>query len=100
MTTKYILAATIAFATSAFVMAAAHAMTGRAAIDKCINRGTEGGCIFSCNQDTGACIIDMLDTGQIIICPTPSGECHMGHRKPKAGMSGVGSKSTAGATAQ
>ena len=37
MTTKYILAATIAFATSAFVMASAHAMTGRAAIDKCIN---------------------------------------------------------------
>lgn len=93
MSAKYILAATLAIAASAIAMSSAHAMTGRAAIDRCIDIGVEGGCIFSCNQTTGACKIDMLDTGQTISCPTPDGQCHVERRKAKAGSAAAGSRS-------
>lgn len=100
MFNRHILAAAISIAAVAMGMSAANAMKGRAAIDRCIDLGSDGGCIFSCNQTTGACKIDMLDTGQTIICPSPTDECHMGRRQPKAGLSGAGAKTKAPAIAQ
>lgn len=100
MSAKFILAVTLAIAASAIAMSSAHATTGRAAIDRCIDIGVEGGCIYSCSPTTGACKIDMLDTGQTISCPTPDGQCHVERRKAKAARTGAGAVPTVGLNRQ
>jgi hypothetical protein len=100
MSAKYILAATLAVAASAIIMSSAHAITGRDAVGRCIDIGTDGGCIHSCSQVTGVCKVTNIDTGGTLVCPTPTAECYLERHKGKAARPGAGAKSTVGADSQ